>query len=104
MHFDISGQTGNAHLTPSRALHGAKMAYARQASAVTALSTQPIPLQSKPDPSEGELMRKTFSIRFLLAAVGMLIFSAASLAQWGVGVVVSFGPPELPVYEQPICP
>ena len=49
-------------------------------------------------------MRKLISLRFLLAAVAMLILSSVSFAQIGVGVVVSFGPPELPVYEQPICP
>ena len=49
-------------------------------------------------------MRKVFAIRSLLVAVGILLLSAASFAQFGVGVVVSFGPPELPVYEQPICP
>jgi len=49
-------------------------------------------------------LRKLISLRFLLAAVAMLILSSVSFAQIGVGVVVSFGPPELPVYEQPICP
>ena len=34
----------------------------------------------------------------------MLALAGASLAQIGVGVAVSFGPPPLPVYEQPICP
>lgn len=42
------------------------------------------------------------TIRLMLLAVGMLAMSGAALAQFGVSV--SFGPPELPVYEQPICP
>ena len=34
----------------------------------------------------------------------MLGMSPAAHAQIGVGVSVSIAPPELPVYEQPICP
>jgi WXXGXW repeat (2 copies) len=49
-------------------------------------------------------MRRMFTIPFLLMAIGMLAFSADSHAQVSVGVSVSFGPPALPVYEQPICP
>jgi len=45
---------------------------------------------------------KMLAIRLMLLAVGMLAMSGAALAQFGVSV--SFGPPELPVYEQPICP
>jgi len=41
-------------------------------------------------------------IRPLLLAVAMLFLSAASFAQ--VGVSITSAPPELPVYEQPICP
>jgi len=47
-------------------------------------------------------MRKIRSIRILLVAFAMVAFSAAVHAQ--VSVSVSFGPPELPVYEQPLCP
>ena len=47
-------------------------------------------------------MRRNVLIRSLLVTVGMLIFSAALFAQ--IGISVSFGPPELPVYEQPVCP
>jgi hypothetical protein len=47
-------------------------------------------------------MRKIFSKHFLLVAFGMLALCSASFAQFGV--VVSFGPPELPVYDQPVCP
>jgi len=42
------------------------------------------------------------SIRSLLFAVVMLSLSAASFAQ--IGVSITFGPPPLPVYEQPLCP
>jgi len=42
------------------------------------------------------------SIRRLLFALVVLCMSAVSFAQ--IGIVVSFGPPALPVYEQPLCP
>lgn len=42
------------------------------------------------------------SLRFLLFASLMWLSSAASFAQ--IGISVSFGPPPLPVYEQPACP
>ncbi len=41
-------------------------------------------------------------IRSMLLAVGMLFLSSGSFAQ--VGVSITIAPPELPVYEQPICP
>src|SRR6202171_583216 len=43
-------------------------------------------------------------IRTLLFALVVLCMSAASFAQIGVGIVVTFAPPPLPVYEQPLCP
>jgi WXXGXW repeat (2 copies) len=43
-------------------------------------------------------------IRPLLLAIAMLFLSTASFAQIGVGVSVTIAPPELPVYEQPVCP
>ncbi len=49
-------------------------------------------------------MRIILSIRSLLFALGMLVMSAASFAQVGVGVSITIAPPELPVYEQPACP
>jgi hypothetical protein len=49
-------------------------------------------------------MRIIRSIRLLLFTLGMLLMSAASFAQVRVGVAISIAPPELPVYEQPICP
>ncbi len=41
-------------------------------------------------------------VRTLLFALVVLCMSAASFAQ--VGVLVTFAPPPLPVYEQPLCP
>ncbi len=47
-------------------------------------------------------MRITPSVRSLLFAFVMLVVSAASFAQ--INVVIRFGPPPLPIYEQPFCP
>ena len=47
-------------------------------------------------------MRIIRSIRMLLFALVMVVVSATSFAQ--IGISVSFGPPALPVYEQPLCP
>ena len=48
-------------------------------------------------------MRKSFRPALLmLLAVIALSFSGKASAQ--VGITVSFGPPALPVYEQPVCP
>lgn len=41
-------------------------------------------------------------VRSLLLALVVLIISASSFGQ--IGISVSFGPPALPVYEQPLCP
>lgn len=49
-------------------------------------------------------MRLIFSIRSLLFALVLLAISAASSAQVGIVVSIRIAPPELPVYEQPICP
>ncbi len=43
-------------------------------------------------------------IRSLLLALGMLAVSGASFAQVRVGVAISIAPPDLPVYDQPVCP
>src|SRR5208283_5725485 len=51
---------------------------------------------------EGITMRKLRLIRSLLFTLVLMCLSAATFAQ--IGVSVSFGPPALPVYEQPICP
>jgi hypothetical protein len=37
-------------------------------------------------------------------AIGILAVPAASFAQVAVGISVTIAPPELPVYDQPICP
>ncbi len=47
-------------------------------------------------------MRIGFAVRSLLFALAVLAFSSASFGQ--IGVAVSFGPPALPVYDQPLCP
>src|ERR1700678_2328515 len=49
-------------------------------------------------------MRTTIAIRSLLFSFVLLIFSHGAFAQIGIGISVNFGPPALPVYEQPICP
>jgi YXWGXW repeat-containing protein len=51
---------------------------------------------------EVRTMRTLVVIRSLLFAVMLMALSAASFAQ--IGISVAFGPPALPVYEQPICP
>src|ERR1700726_4954518 len=47
-------------------------------------------------------MRIISFIRYLLFSFVLLAMSAAAYAQ--IGISVSFAPPELPVYEQPLCP
>jgi WXXGXW repeat (2 copies) len=49
-------------------------------------------------------MRFILSIRALFFALVLLAISAASSAQVGITVSIRIAPPELPVYEQPICP
>lgn len=49
-------------------------------------------------------MRNARWCRFLLLALFLLMLPVASFAQVSVGFSVRFGPPALPVYEQPICP
>src|ERR1700720_191347 len=44
------------------------------------------------------------AIRWLILAIVILTFSAASFSQVAVGISVRVGPPPLPVYAQPICP
>lgn len=50
------------------------------------------------------VMRIARLVCWLLFAVGLLTIPAQSRAQVGVGISVHFGPPALPVYEQPLCP
>jgi len=47
-------------------------------------------------------MRKIAFVRTLLLALAVMSVATTSFAQ--IGISVSFGPPALPVYEQPICP
>jgi hypothetical protein len=49
-------------------------------------------------------MRTTLAVRLLLFSFVLLVFSHGAFAQIGIGVSVNFGPPALPIYEQPICP
>lgn len=49
-------------------------------------------------------MSTRVSICALLFSVILVVLSHGASAQMTVGVSVSFGPPALPVYEQPICP
>ena len=49
-------------------------------------------------------MRTTVAIRLLLFSFVLLALSHGAFAQIGVGISVSFGPPPLPVYDQPVCP
>jgi WXXGXW repeat (2 copies) len=41
---------------------------------------------------------------FIFAVLMMVCMPASSAAQVGVGITVAFAPPDLPIYEQPICP
>jgi WXXGXW repeat (2 copies) len=47
---------------------------------------------------------RTKIVQLLLLSLVSLGASRGASAQIGVGISVSFGPPPLPVYEQPICP
>jgi hypothetical protein len=49
-------------------------------------------------------MRTTVAVRLLLCSFILLVFSHGAAAQIGIGVSVNFGPPAIPIYEQPICP
>ncbi len=49
-------------------------------------------------------MRTMIAVRSLLFSFILLALSPLALAQIGVGISVGFGPPAIPVYEQPICP
>jgi hypothetical protein len=49
-------------------------------------------------------MRLALSIRAFLFALVLLAISGASSAQVGIAVSITIAPPELPIYEQPICP
>jgi hypothetical protein len=44
------------------------------------------------------------AMRSLLFLLAVMIFTQVASAQIGISISVNFGPPALPVYEQPICP
>jgi len=48
-------------------------------------------------------MRRIVAISSLLFSFVFLVFASTAFAQIGVGISVNFGPPPLPVYEQPLC-
>ncbi len=58
----------------------------------------------KDEPAERSTMRTSIVIRSLLFSLALLAFSPGTFAQMGIGISVNFGPPALPIYEQPICP
>jgi hypothetical protein len=58
----------------------------------------------KDEQTEGNVMRIAVAIRSILFSVVLLTLSHIALAQIGIGISVNFGPPPIPVYEQPICP
>jgi hypothetical protein len=45
---------------------------------------------------------RSFSFALLMAVT--MVIAAPSFAQVAVGVAVTFAPPDLPVYDQPVCP
>ncbi len=49
-------------------------------------------------------MRTAVAIRSLLFSLVLLALSQVSFGQIGIGISVGFGPPAIPIYEQPICP
>src|SRR5260370_17338595 len=65
-------------------------------------------LTSRLNPStRSKTMRTIPYVRWLIFAFIMMLTvctPASSAAQVSVGIAVGFAPPDLPVYEQPICP
>ena len=49
-------------------------------------------------------MHTAVVVRLLLFSFVLLALSHGAFAQVGIGISVAFGPPALPIYEQPICP
>lgn len=49
-------------------------------------------------------MKRSAWVRSLPIIFVLLIMAQVCLAQFGVSIRVGFAPPELPVYEQPLCP
>src|SRR5581483_1242977 len=52
----------------------------------------------------GKRMRIRRSLRWLIGAIVVLTLSTGAFAQIGIGISVSFAPPPLPIYDQPLCP
>ena len=53
---------------------------------------------------KGTKMRTKVVIRALVLSFVLLALSHGTFAKSDIGVSVNFGPPALPIYEQPICP
>jgi hypothetical protein len=68
------------------------------------VSLSPYRATNENEQAEGNTMRTAVAIRLLLFTFVLMIFSHGAFAQIGIGISVGFGPPALPVYEQPICP
>jgi hypothetical protein len=49
-------------------------------------------------------MRTAAAIRSFVFSLVLLSYSYGAFAQVSIGISVGFGPPAIPVYEQPICP
>jgi len=49
-------------------------------------------------------MRFGFLLRSLVFSLALIGLSQSEFAQVNIGISVSFGPPPIPIYEQPICP
>ena len=49
-------------------------------------------------------MRFGFLLRSLVFSLALIGLVQSEFAQVNIGISVSFGPPPIPVYEQPICP
>jgi hypothetical protein len=60
--------------------------------------------QVREDMAEGGTVRAHFSIGLLLIVLAIPAISTSSYAQVSVGISVTIAPPELPVYDQPLCP
>jgi hypothetical protein len=71
-------------------------------------SARPHPSQKQDNGrAKGRKMRLAKSIRLMVITIAMLTSvggSGPAFSQVSIGVSVDFAPPELPVYEQPICP
>lgn len=67
-----------------------------------ALPTSGLPGKAKDGRAQEITMRRNRLLRLIFFAVAL--FSASVAAQAQVRITVAFGPPALPIYEQPLCP